>query len=181
MKKAYTIIEVLVVMSIITVLMTLALLGLTELRRVLDADQATKDILSQIKETKNFAKNNNVSQETNRKNLINRQYGYRLQFIDGTIKRSLCNKEFSANWSSAICTTPIDLKLSSYKNIRLQQANANCNTVIFENLTEKVEFLQNNIISNIETCVIEIRLIDTDTKYRDLVFNRINGEYSVRP
>lgn len=177
MKKGYTIIEVLIVLAIIGVLLALSMAGLTQLNRVLQADQASKDFISIIKETKNFAKNNNVSQETDRTKLLTHQFGYKLDFSGGTIKRSLCNKVYGASWQGASCPDAIDLKPQTYSNIIFKVVN--CDAVIFENLTETVAFMYSGLETSINKCEIDIRFADDNSLYRVLTFNSLNGDYSI--
>lgn len=179
-KKAFSLIEILVVLLIISGLIGIGIYSMLQLRRVLEADQATKEFITIIKETKNLAKNNSINFEADKSQLLTHNFGYKLIFKDETIYRALCKKSFDGTWNQAICDTPIELKSSRYGNILLQTINNNCNEVIFENLTEKMYFITNNTLLAEDECRIKIIFADDPTqRYKDILFTKLGSEYAI--
>lgn len=180
--KAFSVLEILIVLLIIGALIGLGVYSLLQLRRVLEADQATKDFISIIKETKNLAKNNSINEDTDKARLLTHNFGYKLLFNNNTISRALCRKPFGYAWDSAsvLCDEAINLKNSRYGNILLEPIANNCNAVIFENLTEKMFLLRDNTLILDNQCRIKIIFADDTTqRYKDILFTKLGSEYAI--
>lgn len=183
MKRAFTLVEILVSMAIISALVGLGIVSLSQFRRTMEADQAGDAIMAGIKETKNLAKNNSVNGITSGSEMLNKNFAYKLTFEGNTVYRQLCSKGFTDPWGSPNCLgTKVDLKPSSFSNVLLApQADSPCDIVYIENLTEKMYAFKSTVPTTEVTspCKIDLVFKDNSEKYRTLVIKPANGNYSI--
>jgi type II secretory pathway pseudopilin PulG len=189
-KKAYTILELLIVMGIVSVTVALSIYGMLQFRRLAEADQAVTDIVSSIKETKNRAKNNTIDTKNNLdlSILVKNNFGYLLKFDTDQVTRYTCTKLRTATWNAISTTQCItnkeELKKSSFSNIGFESATPGCDGFLLENLTEKISITNVNVINaGITACTINVILKDDSnavTKiFRRISVNTITGNITV--
>jgi prepilin-type N-terminal cleavage/methylation domain-containing protein len=153
--KAFTMMELLIVMAIVGLLLAAGSAGLLRLQASMAAEQATNQLLSFIKVEQNNAKNNvvevaklpeNLADPT--KDVRNHQFDYvfgiRFEFNENsTFTKSICWREIetTTGWPSPTDTrncqtaeTIVIPGITKYANI----SGSYCKDIIFENLTEKI-------------------------------------------
>lgn len=180
--KAFSLVEIMIVLAIIGVLMGLGIYAMTQLRRTLEADQAVQDFSSIIKETEARAKNNTVPNGTAKSQLISNNYGYLLKFSEAEgIVRWVCHKALSDGWQDVVndietkCEARESLIAASYGNIKMKPDN--CNSVIIENLTERMYFFDNST-GVIGDCEVTVNLSNPSEYFRTLVFYDGNDSFA---
>jgi len=102
-KTAFTLLEILVVLAIISTLLYMIVQSMSNFRRSVELQQASDQIASSINETKNFASNNILPDDVVVEN--DKIYGYRLtpNAENNNIVREVCSKVVdSPTWDCSI-------------------------------------------------------------------------------
>ena len=186
---AYTIVELMVVMVIIGVLMGLSIYGMLQFRRITEADQAVKDLVSVIKETKTRAKNNTIDTQNNDpKLLFTNNFGYIIRFVaaQDQVFRSICNKRASEPLWNPLVDCPVlgfqkdVLKQSSFTNITYNTSGT-CDAILFENLTERMFLVKSSSLVLLPTTSCEVKVVykDTGEVFRKITFDSTTGNFVV--
>lgn len=139
--KAFTIIELVVVLGIIGLVGTLGIYGMVTFRRVVQTREAANELIGVAKETRNMAKNNTITKDADTDNYV---YAWSLTFDETSnqLKRYLCRQPIGTStptvWTCPATTgatvQPLKSVIFSDVNYDLTQANS-CKRIIFENLT----------------------------------------------
>ncbi len=177
--KAFSVIEILVVLAITAVLIGLSIFGMLQFRRVVEADQAVNDLVSVIKETKTRAKNNTVDTKNGfvAADMIDHNYGYFLQFDSLQVKRYTCKKPRNQSvWvPSTDCLTSNGekLKKESFSNVGFDNL-AVCDGILIENLTEKViVYIGNSPL--LASPLLQIYIVfNDDSNVNTRIFRKLN-------
>ncbi len=202
MKKAFTLLEILIVMTIIGLLIAIGTGGLLVLRENTEAEQATNEVLALLKETQTKAKNNTIPFSHNEDPAQfaaakNRNYAFIITSatVDGRLilQRRICWKPITTpetSWNSIAltttnCTTTDDLIPPRFQNIELENAgtygvpvNPACpltppSAIVFENLTGKI-FSKTDSSESPLNCRFALRIDSQNVNYSFIDFFQNN-------
>jgi prepilin-type N-terminal cleavage/methylation domain-containing protein len=200
MKQGFSMLEILIVMSIIGMLIAIGVAGMTELRTNMEAQQAINELTANLKDTQNKAKNNevSVSNANDLENLKSHIFGYQLYTATDPVSNSqglfrrLCMKDITNTgpWNVTDCSgAGLLLKSASFTNVDITNTipysgSPNVpvctgNGVFFENLTGKIFEFNNagEAISNASGCAINIFVKSSNFNYAWIIFESTNGSY----
>lgn len=167
-KKAYTFLEILVVMGIIAVLLYMLIQVIAAFRRNLELQQASDQITIGISETKNLS-NNNILPDS----LIpssNEIYGYSLEVLNYRLVRTTCVRDISdTTWNCGSVGPQVDLVTDKLVNIKLSAAG--CDNVLMINLTGDIKLGNAGSYSDVGVCEISLSHGEDLEKFRTFVFN----------
>jgi prepilin-type N-terminal cleavage/methylation domain-containing protein len=164
--NAFTLLEIIVVMGIITIAMALGVMGMVSFQRSAQVHQASSELLAIIKETRNMSQNNVLN--TNIDLIISNEtrFAYRLEFTgDNQILRKLFQyNNLAQKWQDIENIEDENLKSNIFADIVYYAEN--CNTIYFENLTGRI-YTAN---SDVNICEITVKH-KSQTKGHKIVIN----------
>lgn len=188
MKKGFTLLEILIVMTIIALLIALGAGGMIQWRENTEASQATQEVLAILKEIQTKAKNNTIPTDhiqdpTQFAQVNSRNYGFVIQQEDSGDNQKLyyqiCWKNTAETWANKLCQTDKQYLIPQrYSNIAFSvysgiNPGMDCDfndLVIIENLTGMI-IDQNN---SYKDCNIALKIISQNTEYSYINFNKNN-------
>lgn len=202
MKKAFSLLEILIVMVIIGLLIAIGAGGLIVFRENTEAEQATNEVLALLKETQTKAKNNTIPFSHNQDSTQfaaakNRNYAFIITStsVSGRLilQRRICWKPITTpetSWNSIIldttnCTTVEDLIPPKFLNIEVENAgtygvpvNPICpltppSAIVFENLTGKI-FNKTDSTEAALNCRFALRIVSQEVNYSFIDFFQNN-------
>lgn len=167
-KKAYTFLEILVVMAIIAILLYMLIQVIAAFRKNLELQQASDQITIGISETKNLS-NNNILPD----GLIpatNEVYAYSLEVVSNRFIRSTCVRDIlSSTWTCGSVGPQVDLVNSKLANIKL--TSAGCDNILMINLTGDIKLGNSGVYIDTGTCEIALSHGEDSRIFRTFVFN----------
>ncbi len=173
-KTAFTLLEILVVLAIISVLLYMIVQGMSNFRRSVELQQASDRIVSAINETKNFASNNILPDDVVIED--NKIYGYRLtpNVENNNIVREVCSKVVgSLTWDCSISSKKDDLVTGG--SVQLQNiiiTPQGCTSALLVNMTN--DWLYEDINSGFvdqNYCVFELSHKQDMRIFRTFIFD----------
>ena len=182
-KKAFTLVELLVVMAIIGAMLAMGIYAMVQFRRTIQLQQATSQILGIIKETQNLAKNNTLAKDvTADPNFNNLSFGYFLVFKDFNIYRTLGKRVQGPgqNWTIRDPLTTNGLKSDIFGDVQIIPDN--CYAVVFINLTGDIiiQQTQASIPQDLNTsCRLQIKHTQEAAFYKVISINIKNDTYKI--
>jgi len=157
--KAFTMIELLVVLSIIGIIFALIISGMFGVQRAIQVQLAIEEVMAVLKETRSLAENNTLTAtEIGNTDLI---YGFHISFAGNDMNRKKCLFDEGVGvWD---CSAGIDQSQKSKSLGDIEyfiDPSPRCN-FIFENLSGDI-FVDNGIAGPVsyddkESCRVQIR------------------------
>lgn len=155
--KAFTFLEILVVLAIISVMLMMLMTSFVSLRRTMELQQANDQIVLGLNQTKNFMNNNILPDNIVVDPSIENIYAYKLNFENNNISRQICWKTVSSTlWS---CDSYKELLINEKVTGNILLARNGCNSLLMINLTGDYK---TGIDSNYSENNCEISLSHTD-------------------
>ncbi len=166
-KKAYTFLEILIVMGIIAVLLYMLIQVIAAFRRNLELQQASDQITIGISETKNLS-NNNILPDS----LIpttTQIYGYSLEVVNYRLVRSTCVRDVaSTTWNCGGVGPQVDLVSDKLPNVKLSSNGCN---VLMINSTGDIKLGNAGAYSDVGDCEFSLSHGEDPENFRTFVFN----------
>lgn len=187
MKKAYTLVEILVVMVIVGVLTAMGVYAYNYFKKVVEINQSINSVASSIKETKNFAKNNSITGDVPAPDLLNKKLAYKIDVVNNTLRRSFCSIPITQNWDDSNLIVScyasykdIDLKQKLHDNVVFTAISGQCDNIIFENLTGKIIFRSGNSALIAKSCSIKVSYLNDNILSKIIIIDGINGNIETK-
>jgi prepilin-type N-terminal cleavage/methylation domain-containing protein len=197
-KKAFTLMEIIVVLAIMAVILGLGINMFISMSKSTTMTEATGDVISILKETQNMAKNNNLPKTETAMLKAQSVYYYVVEFKSsatspyGNINRYLFRKK-SGVWDTSP-TNPIQtesgIKSKALSNIvNYQKDTSECSYVMFENLTGRIFVSKGNTQATLNAentynepttdCKLTVNLA-TDSNFKKQIYiNAANGTFGI--
>lgn len=176
-KKAYTFLEILVVMAIIAILLYMLIQVIAAFRKNLELQQASDQITIGISETKNSSSNNILPD-----NLVpapNEIYGYSLEVIDDRLIRSTCVRDVSSStWICGSVGPQVDLINNVLANVKL--TTTGCDNILMINLTGDIKLGNSGIYTDTGTCEVALSHGEDSRIFRTFVFDSVKNNSEIK-
>lgn len=178
--KGYTLVELLVVMSIIAVLSSLGIAGMTTFRNAIEVQNASFELASLLQTYENKSRNSVPSTAKTGSNVLDKRVdGYAIFFTGSNYDIRYCMK-VGTSWD---CTgvEVRNAKLSEYSEVTVTPIAADasrCRGILFERLTAKISRLTNSRSPaySTGTCTIELVHGTTGTTV-EMIFDLDENDY----
>lgn len=162
----FTIIELLVVMTITALLFGLGILAMTLFRRSVQLDQASAEFTSNIRSVQNLARNSILTTEQlaqlqgagdfELKDIV----GFGIFFEEGGSYSSRYCVAASSLFFGADCSGVIefDMRSNEYNQVSFNPQNDSCKGIVFERLTGNISSMQSafNALIDVGECTINV-------------------------
>lgn len=182
--RGFTLLEILISMAILGTLAVLGIWGILTLRRSVELQQSTNDLVSVIKETRSTAKNNTITKNVDTDNYI---YGYVLEFTPNSIQRFLCAKDINSLVDVWNCITPGEQIIADFLYTQINvvtSGSAQCKKILFENLTGEIRIITATPTAStpFSDGYCEIDLIHKQNSNKKTVFvDSIKNSFGIKP
>lgn len=135
--KAFTLVELLIVMAIIGMATALGIAGMISFRRAVLLQQSSEEFLTTLKETRSFAENNVLPFAANSSSKI---YAYSIIFKggnNGKLERRLCSLDTNTPGATWLCSpNGTNLKSDAFNDMEyVLNRPLGCEEILIENLT----------------------------------------------
>lgn len=163
-KSGYSLLEILVVMIIIGVLLFLLVNGFIAFRKTFELQQNTSQVSAILKQTRTFS-DNNILPDSIANDPVDADalYGYRLDFRDNTIRRSICRR-LDIGWSECI----LEENLMSKKSGQIVFDVTECPMILFTNFSGDILTSSDNGVTYRDVGVCEIKVRHSQSDENDI-------------
>lgn len=170
MKKAFSILELLIVMSVVGAISLLGVLGLLNMQYSIEYNNFYSQIIVYQQSIKNQAINSSsVNQSENK---LSADF-YAFGIINNQFQNISCNSQISGNSVNCNITNSLNLVIPDYITIEIQPES--CNNVAFRRLDAKLFRVDQDEIYDTQTCVINVIHNNLD-QARIITFDIQNNE-----
>lgn len=184
-KTAFTLLEILVVLAIISTLLYMIVQAMSNFRRSVELQQASDRIVSAINETKNFASNNILPDDVVIEN--DKIYGYRLtpNIENNDIVREVCSKVVgSLTWDCSVSGQKDDLVTAGSVQLRnIVITPQGCTSALLVNMTNDWLYENTNSGSGYVdqySCVFELSHKQDGSIFRTFIFDAENNTFVIK-
>lgn len=181
--KAFTLLEILVVMAIIAVIMYMIVQAMANFRRSVELQQASDQIVSAINETKNFASNNILPDDVSVSEDSDKIFAYRLTPAGNNIIRDVCAKTvttLSTSWECNVSTRSDKLVSDFLQNVVIESVG--CSDALLINLTNDWQYRLNYSLDYIDNNFCEFTLSHREDArvFRTFIFDAEKNTFEIK-